>query len=81
VPGFEGEKDVAAGFAVARTGDPIVLGGQDRLRQPPDVRRWVLWVVLALGVSMLGWMAWRLSREMAASAKTDESKSLEPPRG
>jgi len=53
-----------------------VLGGPDRLREPPDVKRWMLWASLALGALVLGWMAWRLSREMGP---TPERNRADPP--
>jgi hypothetical protein len=48
----------------ARAGTSIALGGPERLREPADVKRWMLWASLALGAVVLGWMAWRLSREL-----------------
>jgi len=33
-----------------------------------------------LGVLVLGWMAWRLSREMAATAPAEDAKPPEPPK-
>ncbi len=53
----------------------MTLGGAEQLRKPPDVKRWVLWAALVLGVVVLGWMAWRLSREMAAATATDEART------
>jgi hypothetical protein len=75
VPGYDAAKDLPASLAVARTGEPITLGGPDQLRKPPDVKRWVLWTALVLGVVVLGWMAWRLSREMAATTATEDART------
>jgi threonine/homoserine/homoserine lactone efflux protein len=43
------------------------LGGPARLRTPPDVKRWMLWASLILGALVLGWMAWRLARELGTA--------------
>jgi hypothetical protein len=75
VPGYDSAKNPLANVAVARAGEPITLGGAEQLRKPPDVKRWVLWAALVLGVVVLGWMAWRLSREMAAATATDEART------
>lgn len=48
-----------------------VSGGPARLVPPPRTLPWrmlVLWSVLAAGVLLLGWMALRLSRELARSS-------------
>jgi hypothetical protein len=78
VPGFDGMKELPASVVSAAGAivTAVSLGGTDRLRKPPDVKRWVLWAALALGVLVLGWMAWRLSREMASTGKTQVA---EPP--
>ena len=51
------------------------LGGPDRLREPPDVKRWMLWASLVLGALVLGWMAWRLSREMGAAPAARDAEA------
>jgi hypothetical protein len=46
---------------------PRVLGGESRLAPsmaPTDWKRWVLWLVLVVGVGILGLMAWRLSHSL-----------------
>jgi Protein of unknown function (DUF3999) len=78
VPGYDSANNLPANFAVARVGEPTSLGGQDRLRKPPDVRRWVLWAALVLGVVVLGWMAWRLSRELASATPASKANPPEP---
>jgi hypothetical protein len=83
VPGYDGMRELPASVATAAiaAGAPqIVLGGPERLQKPPDVKRWVLWAALVLGVLVLGWMAWRLSREMAATAPDEDAKPPEPPK-
>lgn len=41
-----------------------LLGGAAALHRPFNYRVWGLWSVLALGVVLLAWMAWRLSKQM-----------------
>lgn len=52
----------------ARAGEPFALGGERRLRRPRDLpwRSALLWSTLVLGVLLLGWMAWRLSKELGS---------------
>jgi hypothetical protein len=55
------------GVIPARAGAPHELGGTDRLRPPPKTVPWkmaALWTALGLGVLLLAWMAYRLSREL-----------------
>ena len=55
----------------AQTGRSYVLGGADRLRPPPRTVPWrmtILWSALGLGVVLLAWMAYRLSRELGRGA-------------
>ncbi len=51
------------------------LGGAARLAEVIDWKRWSLWGALVAGVLILGAMAWRLMRQMAAGAdsKRDDS--------
>ncbi len=67
VPGYDAAKGLPANVGTASVGPAMELGGTDRLRAPPDVKRWILWASLVLGALVLGWMAWRLSREMGAA--------------
>ncbi|MCE9640349.1 MAG: DUF3999 domain-containing protein [Betaproteobacteria bacterium] len=48
------------------------LGGAERLRAAIDWKRWSLWGALVVGVLILGAMAWRLMRQLAAGAKAAE---------
>ena len=48
------------------------LGGAARLRAAIDWKRWSLWGALVVGVLILGAMAWRLMRQLAAGAKAAE---------
>lgn len=48
------------------------LGGEQRLREAIDWKRWSLWGALVAGVLILGAMALRLMRQMAAGGKPRE---------
>lgn len=55
----------------AHAGPSYVLGGAERLRPPARTVPWrmaVLWSALALGVVLLAWMAYRLSKELGSRA-------------
>ena len=71
VPGYDSAKGLPDSISGARSGEPTRLGGADRLRKPVDTKRWLLWASLALGALMLGWMAWRLSRDMGSAPAAD----------
>jgi hypothetical protein len=65
VPGYKRDTDIGA--KVAAVGDaagPRLLGGEAALKKRIDVKKWTLWGALVLGVLFLGWMAWRLMRQM-----------------
>jgi hypothetical protein len=68
VPGYGTESSPSIGIATARPEPPVALGGPDRLHRGIDGKRLLLWATLALAVALLGWMAWRLSREVVAPA-------------
>lgn len=79
IPGYGTEQELRVKPAVL--GEPITLAGAKRLREPIDYKKWALWVSLILGVAVLGWMAYRLSRQMSrgASAGADRSRPPEQP--
>lgn len=57
-------------ITLAGAGPSFVLGGAERLR-PSHNPLWkmaVLWIALGAGVLVLGWMAYRLSRDLASGA-------------
>ncbi|HET7863403.1 MAG TPA: DUF3999 family protein [Burkholderiaceae bacterium] len=43
---------------------PLPLPERLRRASPDDQQRWTLWLVLVLAVTGLGWMAWKLVREV-----------------
>jgi hypothetical protein len=64
VPGFRTEAELQADVATA--GERRTVAGAAALRRQHDYRTWSLWAVLFLGVALLGWMAWRLGRQVGA---------------
>jgi hypothetical protein len=75
IPDYASKRELPASVVVARTAARIDLGGATRLQKPPETKRWVLWGALLLGAAVLGWMALRLSRELAKG----ESAPSPPP--
>ncbi len=47
-----------------------LLGGAAALHRPFNYRVWGLWGALTLGVLLLAWMAWRLSKQMQSPPPT-----------
>ena len=73
VPGYERATFDSSTLAVATAGT-LAPSDPRALRKPIDVKRWALWSVLVLAAVVLGWMAWRLTRQMGASpGAQDES--------
>jgi hypothetical protein len=86
IPGYK--DDAGAAVRAAKTGaQPTVnvqaaspqpqkaLGGEARLQEQIDWKRWSLWGVLGVGVLVLGAMAWRLVKQLGtapASADKDD---------
>jgi hypothetical protein len=65
IPDYATRRALPETVVAARTAARVDLGGATRLQKPTDTKRWMLWSTLVLGALVLGWMAWRLSREMA----------------
>jgi hypothetical protein len=69
IPGYEPGTEYslpAAGLAplIRQTVAPIPLPERLRDASPADRQRWTLWLALVLAVAGLGWMAWKLVREV-----------------
>jgi hypothetical protein len=62
IPGYGTDGELRAKLAVP--GEQTVLGGAGQLRERVDHRKLLLWASLFLGVALLAWMAYRLSRQM-----------------
>ncbi len=85
IPGYRDDAGVAV--RAAKTGAQAIvnvqttsaqpqkeLGGEARLHEQIDWKRWSLWGVLLLGVLVLGVMAWRLIKQLGATpAPSDKS--------
>jgi len=78
VPGYDAAKGLPANVGVARQGAPVPLGGMQRMREPIDTKRWLLWASLLLAARVLGWMAWRLAKEMGSGPAADADSPKAP---
>jgi len=78
IPDYASKRALPASVAVARTAARVELGGSTRLQKPTETKRWVLWGVLLLGAMVLGWMAWRLSRDVAKGGSTTSTDVADP---
>ena len=76
IPGYK--TDAEFEVKPAALGEPVTLAGSARMRTPMDYKKWSVWIVLVLGVAALGWMAYRLSRQVSQapsrSPPTDKPK-------
>lgn len=69
IPGYEPGAEYALPAAGLATLTPQTVASTplpERLREasPADRQRWTLWLALVLAVAGLGWMAWKLVREV-----------------
>ncbi|MGZ8427112.1 MAG: DUF2339 domain-containing protein, partial [Candidatus Binatia bacterium] len=75
IPGYKTKAEFKV--ALATLGAPVTLAGVSRLSASRDFKTLMLWGSLILGVTVLGWMALRLSRQVsnppAASQTTENS--------
>jgi hypothetical protein len=81
VPGYASGAEPLAAIAVARMGAAAPLGNIEQAKPPREYRRATLWAVLILGVAVLAWMAWQLSRQLNASSpplKADVDRNDRP---
>ncbi len=76
IPGYR--TDAEFKVKPAALGEQVTLAGSAQLRARWDYRKIALWGSLIVGVGLLGWMALRLSRQIAKppadSQKIDEAK-------
>ena len=80
VPGFDARVTPAT-FAVATAGAATTPPAMAALRQPVDVKRWLLWGALGLATLVLGWMAYALARQMRVPAAGVPSAPAGAPAG
>ena len=66
VPGWGSES--APQISVATTGSVQTLAGETAARRRIDMKKAGLWAALLAGVAFLGFMAWRLSRQIHSGA-------------
>ena len=71
IPGYNTEAE----FKVkpASLGDPVTLARAARLHAPMDYKKWAVWIILILGVAVLGWLAYRLSRQTSKPSEQAQS--------
>jgi hypothetical protein len=80
IPGYKTDSEFK--LMSAALGEQVTLAGSARLRAPVDYKTWALWASLVLGVSLLGGMAYRLSRQMAKPPPESvaESRTMDKPK-
>jgi hypothetical protein len=69
VPGWGSE--TAPEIALATSGAAQTLAGAAAARQRIDMKKVALWAALLAGVAVLGFMAWRLSKQLQSGADPD----------
>ena len=75
VPGYGNGPEALRAIAVAHPGVAAPLGRLDQAKPPRQYRRAILWAVLVVGVVVLGWMAWQLSRQLNAASPPIKSEA------
>jgi hypothetical protein len=75
VPGYTLAGQPLGAIAVAHAGAAAPLGHLEQAKPPREYRRATLWGVLILGVVVLAWMAWQLSRQLNASPSSLKSEA------
>jgi hypothetical protein len=79
VPGYTLAGQPLGAIAVAHAGVAAPLGHLEQAKPPREYRRATLWGVLILGVAVLAWMAWQLSRQLNASSLKSEADASDRP--
>lgn len=75
VPGYASGAEPLGAIAVAHVGVAAPLGHIEQAKPPREYRRATLWAVLILGVVVLAWMAWQLSRQLNVSSPSLKSEA------
>ena len=75
VPGWGSE--TAPAISLATTGAMQTLAGAAAARQRIDMKKVALWAALLAGVAVLGFMAWRLWKQLQSVADSDSATPLE----
>ncbi len=60
-------RDSAPGISIAMAGEPQMLAGPEATRQRVEPGKIGLWIALFASVAVLGFMAWRISRQMQSA--------------
>jgi hypothetical protein len=71
IPGYK--SDAQFNVEPATLGEPVTLAGPGRLREAVDYKKWLLWVILICGVAVLGFMAYRLARQVSQAPPQSHS--------
>lgn len=84
VPGYQSDSGTGLGIRAATVMSPPSSIGQNPALQPAavrtpdesiDVKKWILWSCLVVGVLLLAWMAWRLLKQMDVDGAAPASES------
>ena len=78
VPGYDRRTAAPAHFPLAQPGVPNVTPAVAALREPMDLKRWLLWGSLVLATIVLGWMALQLVRQMGSGPASPPAASVSP---
>ena len=68
VPGYDAVKGLPSNVGAAAVGEALKAGDAAALREPVDVKRYVLWATLVIAALVLGAMGWRLAKQMGSGS-------------